>query len=182
MSSVASARPAPLHDRADIAVHLHEVDLMTLRMQLDPIGLGIIAQFLQVRMPEERVVIDHDLRIDRDQIAGIGHDQRIDLDQTGIELDKRAMQLLDQFAELGRDVAGKADPPGELRDFARAGARLSMPSGSDSSFSSCAATRRSISAPPCPAVSRIAPEAGSICSATDRVPARRECRLRPERF
>ena len=52
--------------------------------------VGIVAQFLQFRMPIERVVIDDDLGIDRDQLFGIGHHQRIDFDQTGVEFDKGA--------------------------------------------------------------------------------------------
>ncbi len=55
-------------------------------------------------MPEQRVVVEADLRVQRHQIARLGHDQRIDLRQAAIQFDEQPAQWTDEL--LGRAYAG----------------------------------------------------------------------------
>ena len=53
-----------------------------------------------VGMPEERVVVDGELRVERLHLAVGSHDQRVDLAEHRVELDERAVELLDDRRDL----------------------------------------------------------------------------------
>ncbi len=82
--------------------------------QLGRILLALVAQFLDILVAEQRVVVEIDLGIERQHIAGAGDDQRVDLDDRGVKLLERMRQRLD---ELGRDadlLAFEPEPVGDL--------------------------------------------------------------------
>ena len=51
-------------------------------------------------MPEERVVVDRELRVERLDLAVGRDDQRVDLAEHRVELDERAVELLDDRGDL----------------------------------------------------------------------------------
>jgi hypothetical protein len=60
-----------------------------------------IAQLREVRVTEDRVGVDVDLGIQRDEMARLGDDQRIDLDQAGVLLDVEPVESARDRLELG---------------------------------------------------------------------------------
>ncbi len=60
--------------------------------ELGRVLLVLVAQRLDVRVAEERVVVEAHLGVERDQLAGAGDDQRVDLDDRGVELAEGAVE------------------------------------------------------------------------------------------
>ncbi len=50
-------------------------------------------------MPEQRVVVEVELGVERQQLAVLGDDQRVDLDQRGILVDEQAVQTAEELIE-----------------------------------------------------------------------------------
>jgi hypothetical protein len=69
-------------------------------------------------VPEERVVVDRELRVERLHLAGRGDDQRVDLAEHRVELDKSLVELPDDRGDLlllvGILDAGAVDQPPRL--------------------------------------------------------------------
>ena len=103
--------PGAVHHAGDIAVERHIVELMLRRLALHRILLRVIPQGRQVLVPEQRVVLDVDLGIERQQIAVAGDDQRIDLHQAGIAFQIQPVERVRDLAEL-RDLRA-AQPQSE---------------------------------------------------------------------
>ena len=60
--------------------------------QLGRILLVLVAQFLDVLVAEQRVVVEVHLGVERDDVAGAGDHQRVDLDQRGVEIGERLVE------------------------------------------------------------------------------------------
>ena len=118
---------------------------MPLRVELDLVDLVLVAQFREVGMPEQRVVVENDLGIERDRVAGLRQGQRVDLDQARVELDESAMQLADDLAATFDLPIRKAEPAAQARDVA--GLELAVRAGSSVSNAAPAA-RSSMPVPP----------------------------------
>ena len=80
---------------------------MTRSARFHRVFLRLITQRDQLGMAHQRVGIDADLGIERDQIAFLGDDQRIDLDQAGVVVDVQLVQRLEDGGELRDLVAGQ---------------------------------------------------------------------------
>ncbi len=72
-----------------------------------------VAQFLDVLVAEERVVVEIDFRVERHHIARAGDDQRIDLDDRRIERDERLVHAEHEFLRALDLLAFETEPEGE---------------------------------------------------------------------
>ena len=82
-------------------------------LQLDRVLFVLVAQGLNLGMPEEGVVIEPHLGVERDKVAAAGDDQRVDLDQARIELGEGAIERVREIAERPHLSAGKPQPKRE---------------------------------------------------------------------
>ena len=65
---------------------------MAAGLDLERVLLVEVAQLDQLRVAEERVVVEVHLGVEREQLARLGDDQRVDLEQARVELDERAVE------------------------------------------------------------------------------------------
>src|SRR5256886_9846817 len=109
------SEPRAVGEDADVPVELHVGDALLARERLDRVGGGRIAPFCDVRMAEEAAVVDGELRVERLHLTLRGDDQRVDLAEHRVELDERAIELLDDRRDLlllGRILdAARVDEP-----------------------------------------------------------------------
>ena len=100
-----------VHQHADVAGHADVVDVVLLGLQLDGIALvphREVAQAAQVGVAEQRVVVDAELGIERDQLAAGGERNGVDLDQGGIEPHECGSEPPEQLG--GRSHCGPRQP------------------------------------------------------------------------
>ena len=115
--------PGAVDHAADIAVELDIAQLVLAGLALDRVLLVLVAQGLDLGMAEQRVVVDRQLGVERQQIAcriaRAGHDQRIDLDQRRVEFDKGPIQRADKLDHRRdlptRQAERKGEPAGMER-------------------------------------------------------------------
>ena len=69
MSIVAIARPGAVHHAADVAVELDVVEVELRRLDLERVLLVEVAELLDVGVPEEGVVVEVHLRVEREDVA-----------------------------------------------------------------------------------------------------------------
>ena len=148
---------------ADVAVERDVVQVVLGGLQLLRVLLRLVAQLVQLRVAEQGVVVEADLGIERDDVAGAGDDQRVDLDDRAVERDERArtapVTKLPKAADLLARQARGRRPAG-----ARGSRRCRWPGRSRRAGSSpgwCAATS-SISMPPSVEATRVMRPAGAI--------------------
>ena len=79
--------------------------------------LGQIAHGLDVRVPEERVIIERHLRVECDDAIVGGQNQRIDLDHRAVAVEEQLVECLEQLGEGFGLVAGETELGGELADL-----------------------------------------------------------------
>ncbi len=87
------------------AVELDVVERELGRLDLERILFGQVAQLLDVRVAEERVVVDVHLGVERQQVAALGHDERIDLEERRVGRDERVVERTHQLDGLLDGVA-----------------------------------------------------------------------------
>src|SRR5262249_17602222 len=63
--------------------------------------LALVVQLLQIRMAEQRIVVEADFGVECDNVTRSRHHQRIDLDNGAIQLGKGAVQRRQEAAERG---------------------------------------------------------------------------------
>src|SRR5690606_38678222 len=104
---------------ADLAVQLDVVQRPLGGFQLGGVLLVRIAHVLDILVPEQRVVVEVHLGVERDHVAGAGNDQRVDLDDRGV---KAGEGLVHRQHELGRrldllalQAEAEGDPAGVMR-------------------------------------------------------------------
>ena len=92
------------------------------------IFLAEVAQFADVGVPVQRVVVEVHLRVERQQIAGGGDDQRVDFDERRVGGEKRLVERRRQLDELVHLRPVEADREPELPRLERheADARLDV--------------------------------------------------------
>ena len=109
---------------ADVAVEADVVERELRRFDFERILFGQVAQVAQIGMPIERVVVEDDLRVERQQIAALGQDQRVDLDHRRVGLDERLVDRVEQLHQLVGRARAEAHAERQLarlkRDDARA--------------------------------------------------------------
>ena len=102
---------------ADVAVELHVGQPALARHALLRVLAGEVAQLGVLRVPEQRVVVERDLRVERHHAAVAGDDHRVDLDE-------RRLLAHEGVVEPGQQGADRADHVGvDARLEARAGGR-----------------------------------------------------------
>ena len=84
----------------DVAVERDVVELVLGRSALHFVFLAVVAPLRQLFLTEQRVVLDVDLRVERDEVAVARDDQRVDLDQARILFQVQAVQRLRDAREL----------------------------------------------------------------------------------
>ena len=113
MSIVAMARPAPLTMQRDVAVELDVVQAVLRRLDVERILLVDVPQGDDLRMAEERVVVEVELGVQREHAAVLRDHERIDLDQRAVLGEIEREQVPDQADALLERVAGEAEPERE---------------------------------------------------------------------
>ena len=78
-----------VHHAGNGPVQLDVVQRVLARFHFQRIFFGNIAQRLDVRMAEQRVIVERDLRVQRVKLVVLRGDERIDLNQRGIRFHKR---------------------------------------------------------------------------------------------
>ena len=101
--------PGAVAEDPDVAVELHVGDALLARERLERVGRGGVAHRGDVRMPEERVVVDGELRVERLHLAVRGHDQRVDLAEHRVAADEGAVEPPDDLEDLLL-LVGVVDP------------------------------------------------------------------------
>ena len=97
----------PVDHAADVAVQLDEVDARLARRDLGWLLLVEVAHLLQLRVAEERRVVQRDLGVQRQQPAVSGDHQRVDLGQVGVnDSRRRAYSPRSVSAKSWRSSAG----------------------------------------------------------------------------
>ena len=86
------ASPAPLTMQPDVSIELDVVQAVLRRLHFQRIFFGNVAQFPQISMPEQRVIVEIDLRIEREQPPIGRRNKRIDLHQRSIGVEERLIQ------------------------------------------------------------------------------------------
>ncbi len=76
-----------------------------------------VTHLREIGLPEERIVLDVDLCIERDDAAVFRHDQRIDLDEARIAFLDEPREPLEDSAELRHLLPGKPQAESELPDL-----------------------------------------------------------------
>ncbi len=89
-----------VHHASDVAVEMHVAEVVLRRLGLGGIFLVGIAQLADVRMAEQRVVVERHFRVEADDAVVLRHDERIDLDQRRVGFDERAIERREQGREL----------------------------------------------------------------------------------
>ena len=93
-------RPGAVAEDPDLPVELHVGDVL---LPSEPLLGGHrleVAHLRDVRMTEERVVVDRELRVERAHLAVGRDDQRVDLAQHRVARDERLVQLPDEREDL----------------------------------------------------------------------------------
>ena len=96
------ARPGAVHHAADVAVQLDVVQVVLRGFDFQRIFFGDVAQFAEISVAEQRVVVEIDLGIEREQAAIGGGDERIDLHQ-------RSVGVLESLVQAGHELHGLID-------------------------------------------------------------------------
>ena len=74
-------------EAADVAVERHVVEARGLRLELDRVLLVRVLEVLPLGVAELGVVVEVDLRVERDDVAALGDDERVDLAERAVLLD-----------------------------------------------------------------------------------------------
>ena len=105
-------QPGAVDHAADAAVELDEVDARLARGDLGGLLLVQVAHRLEVGVAEEGGVVEHDLGVERQQLARLGDHQRVDLGQVGIGSHEGVVQPAQDRCEglpqLGRHAQEEA--------------------------------------------------------------------------
>ena len=98
-SSVDITRPGAVAEDADVAVELHVGEPALLRHLLLRVLGADVAERRRVRVAVERVAVDGELRVERDDLAALGDEQRVDLDEHRVLGDEGLVELREHRAD-----------------------------------------------------------------------------------
>ena len=79
------------------------------RRDLGRLLLVEVAHLLEVGVAGERGVVEHDLGVERDELAGIGHDQGVDLGEVRIGGDEGVVEAAHDLREVLPKLRGDAE-------------------------------------------------------------------------
>src|SRR5690606_23964187 len=110
-------RSSDLVDHAsDVAVERDVVQVVLVGTALLLVLLRNVAHAGEALLAEQRVVLDVDLRVERDEVPVAGDDQRVDLDEARVALDEELHELRQELMQLlllvWIEPEPEADPPG----------------------------------------------------------------------
>src|SRR4051812_22692042 len=103
-----------VHHATDIAVQLDVVETVLRGFDFERIFFGDVAQIAKIRMPEERVVVEVDLGIEREDATIAGSDQRIDFDERSVGLDVSLVKSEQDLDGVSGFLRAESEPE---RDF-----------------------------------------------------------------
>src|SRR6202008_3665453 len=86
----------------DVAVELDVIEAVLRRFHLQRVFFRDVAQFFEIRMAEERVVVEIDLGVKREQPTVRGCDKGIDLKQWSV-------RCFESLKEAGHELHGLID-------------------------------------------------------------------------
>ncbi len=112
-------QPGAVHHAADVAVELDVIQSVLAGFNLERVFLGDVAQLLDVLVAEERVVVEVDLGVERDQAVVLGRDQRIDFHQRSVGVEIRLVQCGEQRDRLVHQLRLEAEGEGNLARLER---------------------------------------------------------------
>ena len=78
-----------------------------------------VAQFGQLWVAEHGVVVEADLGVEGEEVAGFGDDERVDFDEAAIERDEQLAEGLHELLGRANARAGELKLGGELADLVR---------------------------------------------------------------
>ena len=85
--------PCPIDQATDVSFEFDEAQAAVGGSEFRGLFLGLIAQFLDIRMAIQRVVIEGDFPIEGDHLVVFGDHQRVDLGHRAIEFDKEVAKF-----------------------------------------------------------------------------------------
>ncbi len=103
---------------ANVAVELDVGEVVLARLQLRGVFLGLVAQFHEVRVAEQRVAVEADLGVEHQELAA-GDGERIDLDLAGVGAEERLVERGGDLAGLLGEIAGEAERGGDAAAMVR---------------------------------------------------------------
>src|SRR5437660_758209 len=106
-----------IRDDPDGAVHLDEHDTLVMGLLLQ--GRPVLVQACVFGMPVFRVVVDHELRIPRDDASLFRHHEGVDLDELGVLFPEEIVGTADDRGDLFTDVLVQGEAPQEGPDHVR---------------------------------------------------------------
>ena len=106
-------------EAGDVAVEADVVEVVFGSGDLARILLFLVAHCDDVRVAVEGVVVEAELRVEREHAAVRGGDERVDFQHRAIALDEELVEVGKQFPELLGDVSLKAEFGGNLADLIR---------------------------------------------------------------
>src|SRR5215212_8962675 len=106
--------PRAVDHAGDVAVELDVVEVELRRLDLQRLLLVEVAQGVEVRVAEHRVVVEGDLGVEREQPPVLRQEERVDLKQRGVGLLVRVVERLHELGRLVDERRGQSQPEGEL--------------------------------------------------------------------
>src|SRR5919112_5206882 len=103
-----------VHHAGDVAVELYVVEVVLRRLYLKRLLLVQVAQVLEVRVSEHRVVVEGHLRVEREEAAVLRQEERVYLDERGVGLLVRAVERLHELRRLVDELRREAEAEREL--------------------------------------------------------------------
>src|SRR6201981_1141958 len=88
-----------VHHAAHVAIQLDVVEAVFRRFHFQRILFGDVAQLAQIGMTKQRVVVEIDFRIEREEAPIGGREERIDFEQ-------RTVGAFEDFVEAGHELHG----------------------------------------------------------------------------
>ncbi len=89
------------------AVQLDIGEVVLARFQLGRVFFGLVAQFEEVRVAEQRIAVEAHFRVEHLNLAA-GNGERIDLDLAGVGAEERLVERGGDLAGLLGEIAGQA--------------------------------------------------------------------------
>ena len=85
-----------VHHAGNRAIQLDVIQRVLAGLDFQRVFLRRVAQSLDVRMTEQRVIVERDLRVQRKQLVVLGGDEWIDLHQRSVRIHERLVKALEE--------------------------------------------------------------------------------------
>ena len=111
-----------VHHAADVTIKLNIVEIIFSRFNLERIFFVEVAHLLHIGVPEQRVIVERHLAVQRDQFLVGSDDQRVDLYHRRVLLHKQAIQVpqhLNEGIHDGRLHSRKPESEGHVPPVVR---------------------------------------------------------------